>query len=629
MSKFLRIYGAIAAATLLVAGCAARPPLSTLGAGAGQTQIVRHEAAGNITVPLSLPALGEDRGVQYAYNNNVINTVEVRLRDSLGNESVRYVVRNAYLNGSNAAGTVNVTFYNVLPGVFTLTVRTSHLRFLSAAGPVKYDGLREVYFLDGNADDAFDASETEVRVVSGTRLDNFLVFAPDNLQVGAVLPWSLRSDTSTTAAGFGLGAATQSINPGATTNVTVNVRQAPKLGAALWATTREVTAGDVVSLSVADTTNVVASDQVALSDPSGFSLADGIADIGSASLHVYSQAQPIDTTAATISFQPTRATNAAVNTTPSPWRLWLSRGQAFSEHGYTSNYGNAPRLAVFPALADAAASRFYASAGHVSPGTTATVYYDLRDRYGNLVAGNVTGVNQQSLAAVRLANAGLTMDYAVVGYSTSADPLTQTNPFILPGRTTGTVNGSGTYTQGATVPGPVTTAATYSADLAGGGDSPIRLTRLDVPYFVYAANTGSFGPGAHSYTLKITPDPDNGTKSWVYLERAGGPVIASESFTTDSLSLTPATARSLNLKLPAIPSGTLPTPILPSQATPIPVIITIPANESLDPTLYADMTFNVTNYGVRKVSDTDTVRARVLNGKIQWFAGNVEFQWLQ
>lgn len=625
MSKFLRIYGAIAAATLLVAGCALRPPLTTLDAG--QTQVIRHDAAGAITVPLSMPALGPDRGVQYTYNNNMINTVEVRLRDSLGNESVQYVVRNAYLASSTAAATVPVTFHNVLPGVFTLTVRTSHQRLLSATGPVKYDGLRDVFFLDGDADDAFDASETEVRVINGNRLANFLVFAPANLKVTDVLPWSLRSDTSTVAAGFGLGAATQSINPGTTTTVTVNMRQAPQLGAGLWGTTREVTAGEVVSLAVKDAANLQAGDQVALSDPSGFTLADGIADIGSASLHVYSQAQALDTVASTISFMPTRATIAAVNTTPGAWRLWLSRGQAVSETGYTTNYANAPRLAVFPALADAASSRFYASTGHVSPGNTATVYYDLRDRFGNLVAGNVTGINQQSLAAVRLANAGITMDYSVVGYSTSADPRTQTNPFILPGRTMGTVNGSGTYTQGLTAPGPITTAATYSVSLAGGGDSPIRMTRLDVPYYIYDANKGSFGPGNHSYTLKFTTDPVDGAKSWVYLERTGGPVIASKSISTSTLSGT--SLRTLNLELPGIPPNTSPTPILPNQATPIPVILSIPANESLDPNVCADMTFNVTSYGARKVSEADTVRARVLDKRQQWFIGDVEFQWLQ
>lgn len=625
MSKFLRIYGAIAAATLLVAGCAAHPPASSLAMSDAQTQVIRHEAKGNIVVPLNMPALGEDRGVQYAYSNAYINTVEVRLRDSLGNESVQYVVRNAYLNTSRSAGSVNVTFFNVLPGTFTLTVRTSHQRLLSAAGPVKFDGLRDVFFLDGDADDAFDADETEIRVISGNRNSNFLVFAPANLNAADVLPWSLRSDSSTTNAGFGLGGATQSINPGSTTTVTVNVRQAPRWGDALWSSTREVTAGEAVSLPVSDIANVQASDRVALSDPSGFTLSNGIADVGSASLHPYAPA--IDTTASTVSFTPTRATIGAVNSAPAAWRLWLARGQAVSENGYTTNYANAPRIAVWPALADISASRFYGSTAHVSPNQTATVYYDLRDTYGNLVAGNVPSVNQQSLAAVRLANAGITMDYAVVGYSTSPDPRTLTNPFMLPGRTIGTVSGSGTYTQGSTAPGPITTAATYSATMSGGGDSPIRMTRLDVPFWIWDANRGNFGVGNHAYTLKFLTDPADGTKTWVYLERTGGPIIASESIRTSSLTNTQAFAQSFPLKLPNPAAGTLPLPINPTQTSP--VVINVPANENLDPGVYDNMTFTVTNYGARKVSDSDTVRARVLNNRTQHFVGDVQFQWLQ
>ncbi|HEY9857595.1 MAG TPA: hypothetical protein V6D05_17755 [Stenomitos sp.] len=622
MTKFLRIYGAIAAATLMVAGCAAHPPLTTLD-GAAQTQTLRVERAGNVSVPLSLPALDAERGVQYAYNSNYINTVEVRLRDSLGNESVQYVVRNAYLNTSKAAGTVNVTFFNVLPGVFTLTVRTSHQRLLSATGPVKYDGLRDVFFLDQDADDAYDANETEVRVISGNRNSNFLVFAPASLNANDILPWSLRSDTSSTAAGLGIGGATQSIVPNSTTTVAVNVRQMPRWGNALWSTTREVTAGEAVSLPIADIANVQSNDQVALSDPSGFTLNGGIADVGSASLHVYGLAP--DVPSATISFTPTRATNSSPNAPASGWNLWLGRGQGVSEIGYASNYANAPKLTVLPALADASNSRFYGSAAHVSTGGTAQVAYDLRDGYGNLVAGNVSGTNQVSLTSVKRANAGLTMDYAMVGYSYTTDPRNGLNPFILPGRTTGTISGSGVYLQGSTSPGPITTAATYSATTAGASDSDLRIKRLEVPYHIYAANLGSFGGGTHRYTLNFTPDPGSSSGGyWVSLRRAGGPVVASGSVTATQLNS--SAVRDIALALPGAAPGTLPAPMIPITVNP--VILTVPGR-ALDTSADDGTFFDVTDYGARRVSDTDTVRARVLNNKSQIFFGEVPFQWLQ
>lgn len=621
MSKFLRIYGAIAAATLLVAGCAARPPLTTLDQSNTRTQVIEHAAKGNITVPLGMPAVGEDRGVQYAYSNNYINTVEVRLRDSLGNESVQYVVRNAYLNTSRAAGTVNVTFFNVLPGTFTLTVRTSHQRFLSATGPVKYDGLRDVFFLDGDADDAFDSNETEIRVISGTRLSNFLVFAPANLTATDVLPWSLRADTSSTLSGFGLGGATQSINPGTTTVVAVNVRQAPRWHNAQWSTVREVTAGEAVSMPVHDVANVANTDQVGITDPAGFTLSNGIADIGSASLHVYNQVT--DTSA--VSFTPTKATNPAVNAAPTAWNMWLTRGQAVSEVGYTSNYANAPKIAVFPAIADPTTSRFFGTSVHVSPGGTAQVYYDLRDAYWNLVAGNVAGTNQVSLASVRRANAGITMDYGVVGYTYQQDPRNGLNPFILPGRTTGTVSGSGLYTQGLTTPEPITKAATYSVTLAGGGATDLRMTRLEVPYHIYASNVGNFGGGGHSYTLNFVPDPASTTGAyWVSLRRTGGPTIASSS--VSAAQLNSSSARNISLGLTTSAPGTLPLPINPNQVSP--VVLAVPAR-TLDTSADDGTVFSVADYGARRVSDTDTVKARVLNNRVQMFFGEVQFQWLQ
>lgn len=615
MSKFLRIPGAIAAATLLVAGCAARPPLAPLEGGT--TQVIRHAGTGHITVPLVMPALGDERGVQYAYGNSYINTVEVRLRDSLGHQSVQYVVRNAYLAGSKAGGTVPVTFYNVLPGVFTLTVRTSHERLLSDAGPVKYDGLRDVYFLDGDGDDAFDPSETEIKVLSGSKAANFLVFAPDDLDSDDVVPWSLRSDASTTPAGFGLGAATQSINPGSTTTVTVNVRQAPRWADSLWSTTREVTAGEVVSLPVGDTASIQANDQISLSDPAGFALAKGIADVGSASLHVYAQTQAVDTVAATVSFRPTRATVGAVDAAPSPWRLWFARGQAFSEVGYAALYANAPRITVYPALVATTSSRIFAASQHVARNATAPISYDLRDAYGNLVAGNVTGVNEQSLGSLKKANAGVEMDYALVSSQYSPDPLTGLNPFILPGVTAGDVSASGVYTQGSAVPGPVTTSATYSV---GGSSTDLRLSRLEVPQWLYKANTGVFTSWPHTYTLDVQSDPDDVSRLWVSLS-IGGVTIASQSIDPTVV----ANTKSVTLLQPTLPTGVLPVPM----AVGSPVTLIVPDRQLSTGDNGSTFTLSsAAKYGNRRVSEPDTVRARVTRDKqTTLWTSNVLFYW--
>lgn len=622
MYAFLRKSGAIAAAALLATSCAVRPPVSP-HAPQTDTQTLEVKSPGTVTVPLTLPEFSE-RNVQYAYNRDYINTVEVRLRDSLGNESVQYVVRNAYLAGSRAGGNVNVTFFNVMPGTFTLTVRSSHLRLLAADGPVKYDGLRDIFFVDGDADHAFDAGEDEIRVISMSAAtaatSNFLVFASDARMAGWAFPDALRTDTTSTAAGFGIGAATQSIIANQTTQVAVTVGQVPKWASTMLSTMREVTAGDVVTLSVPNGGNLQASDMVMVTSPA-VSFTSGIVDLGDSRLNLY--APTVDANAGTAVFTPTRSTNPNVNSVPGAWPIWMMRGQAAAEVGLTTNSvsTNAPKLIVHPAFVNANNSRAFANTVHVSRFGTAQIQYDLRDSYMNPVAGNITDVNSVSLASVRMANAGVTMDYAV--YSHAIGNGNNPSPFILPGRTTGTVSATGLYSQGTSQVGQVTEAATYSVTLADAvTPSDLRVKRLEIPYYIYSANTGSFGVGAHAYRINIQDDPtDGGNKVWLSLQRIGGPTIASES-----IDPTLNVARDINLRLNAVPADTLPAPILPERT--IPVIISVPARQ-IDTAVDNGTIVTVTNYGARRVSDKDTVRVRVLNNQTSLFTKDVDFHWLQ
>lgn len=623
MHAILKKSGAIAAAALLATSCAVRPPMASHPAP-DAAQTVEVKTPGTVTVPLTLPEISE-RALQYTYDRNSINTVEVRLRDALGNEWVQYVVRNAYLAGSRASGTINVTFYNVMPGTFTLTVRSSHRRLLSADGPITYDGLRDLFFVDDDGDHAFDVGEDEMRLVSMSAAtvaaSNFLVFALDYRMPSWAFPDALRTDTSSTKAGFGIGGATQSIIPGTTTQVAVTVGQVPIWGTTEPYSSREVTAGDTVTLSVANADALQPVDRVMVTHPS-VNFPNGIHNWADTRFNVYSPT--VNATAGTAVFNPTVATNPDADSAPASWPIWLVRGQAAAEIGLTPNAPgtNAPKIIVHPALVNSNASRAYGTDHHLSQGQTTTVRYDLRDAHGNRVAGNVPGVNGVSLTSVRRANAGVELDFAVVSHTYNVpDPRNGLMPFILPGRTTGTVSGTGVYTQGNARPDLITTAATYS--VAGPGNV-LRISQLEVPYFVYKSNAASFGTtGANTYTLNVASDPVTAENLIATLSLTNGPAGA-VNVPIASASVDP-TAKPLVLGAAGVPSGTLPLPIQPLGT---PVIIQLPEGRDLR---LADngTTFQVTGYGARRVSDTDRVRMRVLNGKNALFTKDVDFQWLQ
>ncbi len=617
MNAILRNSGAIAAAALLASSCAVRQPLQPPTVESS-SQKVELKTPGDVTVPLTIPALPE-RGVQYAYDRNTINTIEVRLRDALGNESVQYVARNAYLSGSQAGGIVKVTFSNVMPGVFTLTVRSSHERLLAATGRIAYDGLRDVFFLDGDGDQAFDPGEIEPLVIwkSGTTNanSNFITFARNFVDVGWVFPDALRTDVSSTRAGFGTGGATESIIPGGTTQVAVTVGQVPQWNSTLLNSTRTVIAGDPVVMSVVDGSALQASERVLVNGSA--TLEAGIvraADFDDAKLSLY--APTIDAAAGTVTFTPTRATHPNAAVTPTAWRLWLSRGQAIAEPGLTAL--NAPKLIVHPAFVKKASSRIYGLDSHLSNTGTSAIQYDLRDEYGNRVAGNIANVNAINLASVSMVNSLVTMDYAVYSHTYAADVRNGLNPFILPGRTTGTVSAGGVYTQGATAADVLTRSASYSATPAG-----IQVKRLEVPYHVYASDPLNFGIGDHDYVLNFAADPGgDGNKRVASLTRVGGPLVASGSVTLDTVARTTPRDITLNQALP--PAAALPVPIKSERE--VSVILTLPPG-TLDPDAANGTVFTVTDYGARRVEDVDTVRARVLNNKAEYFFEDIPFRW--
>ncbi len=617
MNVTLRQSGAIAAAALLATSCAVHQPLAPLTADSPM-QTLELKAPGDVTVPLTLPAIPA-RGVQYAYNRNMINTVEVRLRDALGNESVQYVARNAYLSGSTAAGTVNVRFHNVLPGTFTLTVRSSHERLLAETGRIAYDGLRDVFFRDGDGDETFDPGETEMRVIakSGTTSANssFIVFDAANLDVNWVFPASLRTDTTATQAGFGTGGATQSITPGQTTTVAVTVGQVPQWNPALLNAVRTVTAGESVVWSVKDGSALQASDMLLVNGSAAISggIVDA-ADFDDAFRTLYKPT--IDAVAGTVTFTPTVATHPDTASSPTAWPVWLARGQAVSEMGVSAL--TAPNLIVHPAIVTEAQSRVYALDSHVAAGGASTLQYDLRDTYGNRVAGNVTNVNAVPLGNAAMANSELAMDYAVV--SSSVANGAELAPFLLPGRTKGRVDGAGVFTQGADAAALFTEPATYSALRADAvTESPFKLLKLDIPHHLYEANLGAFGGGAHAYVLNISDDLRSADPNfyWLALQRVGGPVIASASARVDLTA-----TRSIALEVHPGPDGVEPAPLLPTAS---PVLLWI--NRAIDPLQDDGSVFTVTDYGKRRVNDTDTVRVRVRLQNTEVFSKDVTFGW--
>lgn len=613
MNVFLRKSGATVAAALLASSCAASLPSGSTGAH-GEPAGNSTGMPGTVMIPVTLPAL-PDRGVQYAYDHNYINTVEVRLVDSLGHETVQTVARNSYLAQSNVGGTINVLIHNVMPGTCALTVRTSHERLLASPGRASYDSRADVFFADANSSGAFDPGEKEYRLVlkSGSTVanSNFLVFAHDSDLASWAFPDNIRQDSSTVAAGFGIGGATQSIQAGTTTSIAVTVGQPPRWPAEMLASTRHVTAGASLSLPLSGFSDLRESDGVLVAHPT-VTISQGIVDpahyVGSL-LNVYPLT--IDASAGTVVFRPTQATHPSADDAPAARAMRLARGQAVSEMGGVGP--SIPQIIVHPALVNDQASRIYGIVSHVANGTPTPIRYDLRDAFGNRVAGNLGGLNGVSLANVTMENAALTMDYAVVAHTYSPNPWSNLSPFILPDRTTGTVNAAGVYTQGKTAARATPQAADYTPS-----NPEVSLMELVVPYHIYEGNKAAFDAALpHTYMLNVATEPGNLNARWVSLSLSGGPVIASSSV---PVGVGPRSF-SLNQILPDPAGSPVAMPANRNGA------VTVEITENVNVTALNNTTFTVTNYGARAIGERDTVRARVLNSNTPLFTRDVIYSW--
>ncbi len=607
MTKQLPRLATAAIASLAAAGCALP---RTVAPGVMPPVVAGKPVAtakGTVTVPLAMPAAA-DRTTQYKYSKTYINAVEVRLRDSYGNEQTQWVARNAYLAGSQASGSVNVRFYNVMQGQVVLTVRTSHVPMLSGSGPIKYDGLRDIFFIDNDGDSIFDAGETEARVLDGDKSSFFLTFANDTggaFQAAVpptVLPDAMRSDSSATPLGFGVGGATGVVAPsGGATTLTATVSTMAQWGPSVFGITREYTAGDTITLGVADAGNVQTTDLVALSssNPSG-GIVDSLATPYQESSLTFSLANN------TVSFKPTKTTSVDTASQPTSWGTWLSRGRAVGEVFGTTQV---PKIAIWPAVASSTGSLVVGQKNRIGNSGSSKVQYDLRDAFGNPIAGNITGQNSLSIGSAARDNAGLAVDFTTYSSSYTADA-SGLFPFILPGRTTGSLDTAGNYTQGSTAATPISTAATYSAS-----NTAWKLVKLEVPYFVWNANPLSFPAGNHTYTLGVTADPTNSSNFWVRLDK-GGVTVASASIaggsTGDFLLGPPTPATQTGVPLPQIPAAVAPVTVNKATA------IALGDN---------GVTFTVTNYGSRKTGDTDVVRTRVNRGATSLFSKDVTFSW--
>ncbi len=596
MTKFLRHTGLTVAATLTVAGCASGPTNLAPPSGAAASVRSAITKGGDVTVPISIPGLN-GRGVQYIYNKNYINTVEVTLTDSLGNPQTQWVARNTYLAGSSAAGTAAVTFHDVMPGTFTLTVRTSHVALLGTNDSIIYDGQVGAFYSGGNHANG----GTLLNVLSGDKTTAFVVFddaynASNGEPYATAIFDPVISDTTTTLAGFGVGAATASVVTGQTTSVAVSVGQLPHWDPSTDSTSLDVTAGAAVSMPVADVADVQATDQVMMG---------AVLDHGLFTLGAGTSQYDVATTSSAVTFVPT------VSTFGNATDVYLSRGQAAS--AWAENTW--PTVTVWPALATNSTSVINASQNALTASGQATIGLDLRDSFNNFVYGN--GLNGNNAGNPHRANAYLSEDYNVVGYEYGPDA-TGGYPFIVPGKTSGTFAGN-TYFQGS-VPATLTGAsASVSTFLASNtATDSVQLTQMEIPYFLYnyaqAHALAAFATGA--YTLSVIPNPAPGsTYLWVSLAGPNGVTIASSSIDPTSAS------RTVSLGLTTAELGAAVQP-----ANTIPVVLTLGNGVTLG-SPYNNLYFTVNSFGARKIGDTDTVEVRVLNNNQALWTKNLAFSW--
>lgn len=525
---------ALSVGMLALAACASHPSSMVVPQSAQARQ------AGALAVPVRLPALGA-RSVQYTYNNGYINAIEVMVVDSLGNHQAFVICRNPSSVGS-PGGLVNVLFQNVAPGTAWITVRTTYKQLV---GP----GLMLAPANASSATFTLNGGPSTVTAVQGDVTSSVLVFKSADLggtpSAPSVLSFyqnnggSELNDTTTTNGGYGVGAATGSVVPGNTATVSIAVSQPSAFASSLLGTTRQIDAGNPVTIPVS---NLYPGDRVAVVRAGAPSPSSDFLDLTKTSYDFY----PItDNGDGTGTFIPTRSTGGVAVT------YYLSRGETVSLVGATAPSVSLAQLNVHPSVvsptncttrigSDDGLSTFARSAG-----VTDTVYLTLRDRFNNLITGSDFGARTMAGFVWRP-----TVEPSFTALNNGTNPVA-----FVPSLTVGTLTSpvydpvsqtwQSTFTQGAT---PATATGATAAFAVGAATNVTSAS-----YFYDPSNV----TGTSTYVLGVVNDPtitNSPQRLWVSLYRtsiAGANFIASTSYQP----LSPVAAGATLSLTPSAPSG--------------------------------------------------------------------------
>lgn len=525
---------ALSVGILALAACASHPS-SMLPPESVQA---RHPGA--LAVPVRLPALGA-RSVQYTYNNGYINALEVMVVDSLGNHQAFVICRNPSSVGS-PGGLVNVLFQNVAPGTAWITVRTTYKQLV---GP----GLMLAPTSPTSATFTLNGGPNAVTAVQGDLTSSVLVFKSTDLggtpSAPSVLSFyqnngaSELNDTTSTNGGYGVGAATGSVVPGNTATVSIAVSQPGAFASSLLGTTRQIDAGNPVTIPVS---NLYPGDRVVVVRAGAPSPTSDFLDLTKTTDDFY----PItDNGDGTGTFTPTRSTAGAAVA------YYLSRGETLSLVGATPPSVSLAQLNVHPSVVSPpnCTTRIGSDDGLStlarSAGATDTVYLTLRDRFNNLITSSDFGARTMAGFAWRP-----TVEPSFTALNNGTNPVA-----FVPGLTVGTVTTpvydpvsqtwQSTFTQGATPATATGATASFSVGAA---------TNVTSASYLYDPSNVT---GTATYVLGVGNDPtitNSPQRLWVSLYRtsvAGANFIASTSYQP---LVTVAAGATLSLT-PSAPSG--------------------------------------------------------------------------
>lgn len=577
----------------LLAACASRPagPL-----GVQPTRVEQPAAPGSLVVPVVLPKLGE-RAAQYAYQNGYINAVEVMAVDSLGRHQSFLVCRNPEAVGM-PGGQVNLLFQDVAPGTAWITVRTTFKQFIGVGKRLEpVDGEPATFALDG--------TDTHITAAIGDVASNVLVFKGSDLGGTASAPSVLSfyennnggselSDTSDTFAGYGVGAATGSVIPGNTTTLPITVSQPPSFGAAVLNTTRQVDAGNPLTLAAS---NVRQGDRVVVVRANAPTATSDFLDLTKVDSYDF---YPItDNSDGTITFTPTRSTEGA------DAKYYLARGEMVSLLGGAGSV-DLHKVNVHPgAVSQPNCSIVIGSDDGISAyprraGETDTLRITLRDAYNNLITGGDFGARQME---------GYVWRAAMEPYTTSLNnnSVNAPNPLAyLPGSTIGTLTvptydaGTKTWvstmTQGATA--PTTRGASASFAVAAN-------TNVDSCTYLYDPS----GTADTVYTLGVEDYPPTARRLSVSLYRGGAldadKFIASASYLPAAVA--PAAGATISFGV---------SPVLINTPPGLPLLLRIGTKPNTDLSTDDNGTRITPTLGARTANDSDRAVFRIFKQNV-------------